>query len=235
MNKTCTTLLAAAGVTLAMGHMAFANDHMPAVSLYHGHFEIGFTPTGVLGDCDPTPPAHVPPGFHRALVRGTFEKLHGVCDDQSNRPCAGRLVVVTERCFADDVVYDVFPDDPSTAESELVSVEYATTRARICYDETGEGHCDAVDQVASGAGFNQIQGSPRGPLIVNTTDADPLTNDVTGTTADVLHITQSSRFLLDGAPVRVPRGARFGRQLFRANDACLVQNVCPTVGTYMSQ
>lgn len=195
---------------------AAADDGLPPVSLWQGDVAVFFDsdePDRSLVDC----PDFAPPGPDGALIRAVFARLNGVCDDQTDRPCDGRLTYLYKRCFTDDVRYRV-PEDDS------VSIEYAKAKIRICYDETAKGHCGEVDEVARARVVAHVQGSPLGAFIDN-----PTAGDVTGLFTTAQRITRSSPFRLDGHRVRVRRGSQTGQAVFR----CVGPAACATAGSFI--
>jgi hypothetical protein len=181
-------------------------------SVLHGLSELGFTEQGVLQVCAAPPPGEA---LIRVVVRSTFERLAGVCDDQTERPCAGRVTQVYERCVANDVVYPIDSD---------AFVRYAQGLVRICYDETGAGNCSDVDEVARGRQFEHVG---EGLLAALASD-DPSAFDFTVSIFGRQVITDSSVFELNGRKVRVPKGTSQFQAFGRINDRCaFVANACP--------
>lgn len=181
----------------------------------HGLLSLGFTAQGELGECGP-PPAHFE-FAHRVVLKYVYSKLDGVCDDQSNRPCQGRLIQLAERCTADDVHYQI---------DERRALDYARVKFRICFDPSLQGHCEEVDAVASGFGVIQIPGG----FHDNPTLPDQF--DLTNVSSAVETVQRSKRFKLDGRRVRVRRGARRGISSARVDSACLFEaNACPVTNT----
>lgn len=200
---------------------SLADDERRSDGLSHwvGAFEFGFTLEGELQDCNAPPPGGVP----RLVIRSTYAKLAGVCDDQSERPCAGRITRLFERCIADDVNYPL-------AGGGLTN--YIRAKIRICFDESAQGNCDDVDEVASGVALAFIPND----FFNNLSDDDPATFDAANISTNRDIIRKSKPFRLDGKRVRVPRGESIGDTQARFNNACLFEaNACPIASTRLRQ
>jgi len=195
------------------------------VSLFYG--EVAGEPgvEGHLGVCDGVAPAPFLPD--RLVVRSTYQRLAGVCDDQGKRPCSGRLIRVLERCTHDD--QPVFAIGGATFPTGPTNVSYIKARVRICYDESGSGYCDNVDEVARGWVVSQVSGN----FYINPNASVPA--DFTSTAFDNEQITYSKRFKFDGIHVRVPRGNHRGSSTARVSLTCIINNNCPSIGNLVNR
>ncbi len=194
------------------------NKPRDRMSLYSGMSQTAFGLEGILLNCE----TEVPDLPTRVLVRAVYTKLAGVCDDLSDRPCAGRLTRLTERCF-----FDVMP----TFISANALTTYFKEKVRICYDATAAGNCDDVDVVAKGEFISQSTNGFFNGLI----DENFTTFDETQVGYDREIIKRSRRFEIDGKYVRVPRGRSYGQSARRFDEECLAVNNCPQTGTLLRE
>jgi hypothetical protein len=195
------------------GHNANAGQQAPGAAWGQGSLSLGFTAEGLFGRCG-EPPVHFP-FAHRVVIKTFFARFDGVCDDLSDRPCAGRLMQISERCTADDVHYQL---------TETQGVDYLRARVRICFDPSAEANCDDVDEVASGYMYSHVPGNfSANPGIEGTFD-------LTSESANIHQITHSKMFELDGDRVKISKRKRTGGGTTRVSSACLFQNnFCPSV------
>ena len=178
-----------------------------------GSLSLGFTAEGLLSRCG-EPPVHFP-FAHRVVIKTVFARFDGVCDDQSERPCSGRLTQITERCTADDVHYQL---------TENQGVDYARSRVRVCFDPSAEGNCDDVDEVASGYMYSHIPGN------FSTNPSLEGTFDQTSESENIHQITRSKMFNLEGRHVKISKRGRTGGGTTRVSSSCLFQNnACPSI------
>ena len=191
------------------------------VSLFYGEVAGESGVEGHLGVCDGSAPAPFLPD--RLVVRSTYQRLAGVCDDQGKRPCSGRLIRVLERCTHDD--QPVFAIGGATFPTGPANVSYIKARVRICYDESGSGYCDNVDEVARGWVVSQVSGN----FYINPNASVPV--DFTSTAFDEEKITHSKQFKIDGGHARVPRGNHRGSSSARVSLTCIINNNCPSIGS----
>lgn len=104
-------------------------------SLSHGSYRVLVSgmPTAGLTDCD-----FVAPVIIQSVQ--TYAFLGGICDDQGDTPCDGRLTLVAEFCGTESSF------GAGGAEFDYRAATFHDAYAsRICFDPTGDSTCAAPD------------------------------------------------------------------------------------------
>lgn len=165
-------------------------------SVFHGTFMVDLDRQGELIACDESDGVV----FRNVFV---FDYLAGVCDDQGDVPCAGRVTAISERCTLE-------PLDDFGGQAGALRGTYRTRAAsvsRMCFDELGA--CTAADQVGVVSARIQSVGTAGG---------------LVGAVRSVSEVRSTRAFEIDGRTVRVPIGTVYTDASFEEPDGTFPDN-----------
>lgn len=160
------------------------------LNMSHGTYKLVLSNHGELLSCE----------SHQNVIRneGIYDFLDGICDDNGETPCNGRVTFIIEQCTsADTGDYsngDPLNGDSLNGEAGLLQGTMSEDRpVRICYDEFGS--CLESDEVARGTSRNRTINYPNQPM---------------GQSYWSSTITKTKSFHIDGKKARIVRGPQSG-------------------------
>lgn len=224
MQMILTTAILAIAAAFAAGVVSAEDDSRTdddRWSIHYGFAEF-LTGPGELGYCPSTGTPR-----DRFVIRSTYARLPGVCDDLGERKCDGRLLRVVESCVADWAEYRVDGTPSYFSEVHFLRLAYAKARVRICYSE--DGMCSDVDEVARG----HLLTKANNRFFQNPPVDGPTNFDFSQTYESRETITHAKPFRLDRKRARVAKGASSGSSASRFNLNCIIANNCPIEGSLL--